>query len=97
MYDRFGEFLSILALIQFSHEQHIGTSLCECDNCSMPILSYYCVNLEVSETPAVSFYRTFTDANTIRYGYLVIENEFDNFDNFDNMYIYILNRFLIKK
>ena len=33
----------------------------------MTILSYYCAHLEVSETPAVSFYRTFTDADTIRY------------------------------
>ena len=74
MYDRFGKFLSILALMLFSHEQHIGASLSECDNCSMPILSYYCVHLEVSETTAVSFYRTFTDANTIRYGYSFTSN-----------------------
>ena len=64
----------ILALIQFSHEQHIGASLSECDNCSMPILSYYCVHLEVSETPAVSFCRTFTYADTIRYRYSFASN-----------------------
>ncbi len=40
----------------------------------MTILSYYCVHLEVSETPAVSFYRTFTDADTIRYRYPFASN-----------------------
>ena len=44
------------------------------EKCADSTSKCYCVHLEVSETPAVSFYRTFTDADTIMYRYSFASN-----------------------
>ena len=69
VYDCSGEFLCILSLVQFPHEQHIGAPFCECYNCSMPIVSHYSIHFKVSKALAISLGRTFTDTCAVRYGY----------------------------
>ena len=63
--DGFCQFISILAMFQFSHKQQVGAAFCKSNNSSMITLSYDSIHFEVSEAFPVSFYRPFTNAYSI--------------------------------
>jgi hypothetical protein len=49
MYHRFSQSLGILALVEFSHEEHVCASLNDCDNGAMVVFADNGVYLEISE------------------------------------------------
>ena len=67
MYHHFSQSLGILALVEFSHEEHVGASLNDCDNGTMVVFANNGVHLEVSEALAVRLFWTLVNAYPIGY------------------------------
>ena len=65
MYDSFSQFISVLAMLLFSHKQQIGTAFCKSNNRSMITFSHNSIHFKVSEAFPVSFYKSFTNAYSI--------------------------------
>lgn len=53
---RFCQSLGILPLVEFSHEQHVGTPLDDSNYCPMSVFAYDGIHLEVSESFAVNLH-----------------------------------------
>lgn len=63
---RFCQSLGILPLIEFSHEQHVGTLFDNSNYCPMSVFSYDGIHLEVSESFAVNLHGVFGYACPVR-------------------------------
>ena len=53
---RFCQSLGILPLVEFSHEQHVGTPLDDSNYCPMSVFASDGIHLEVSESFAVNLH-----------------------------------------
>lgn len=67
MYHHFSQCLGILALVEFSHEEHVCASLNDCDNGTMVVFANNGVHLEVFEALAVRLFWTLVNAYPIGY------------------------------
>lgn len=63
---RFCQSLGILPLVEFSHEQHVGTLLDDSNYYPMSVFSYDGIHLEVSESFAINLHGVFGYACPVR-------------------------------